>query len=89
LKPKERLEEKELINKLFQIFEQSTYYDLRALALATRQSSVWLREVLNKMCIYNKRGPHKGMYELKPQFKHANKLANSTPITTDQPNVNK
>jgi transcription initiation factor TFIIF subunit beta len=37
-----RMEKNELIDVLFSLFEQSTYYDLKTLAMTTKQPTVWL-----------------------------------------------
>jgi len=29
-----------------------------------------LKEVLHSICVYNKKAPHKNMYELKPEYRH-------------------
>jgi len=30
-----------------------------------------LKEILNELCVYNKRGTNQGTYELKPEYKKA------------------
>jgi len=62
----------DLIDLIFTTFEKSTYFDLKTLEDETDQPTLYLKEVLNELCIYNKRGPHKGMYEIKPEFKNRN-----------------
>lgn len=32
-------------------------------------SQQFLKEILNELCVYNKRGTHQGTYELKPEYK--------------------
>jgi transcription initiation factor TFIIF subunit beta len=29
----------------------------------------FLKEILNDLCVYNKRGPNQGTHELKPEYK--------------------
>lgn len=29
----------------------------------------FLKEILNELCVYNKRGTNQGTYELKPEYK--------------------
>ncbi|MCI25694.1 transcription initiation factor IIF subunit beta-like, partial [Trifolium medium] len=29
----------------------------------------FLKEILNELCVYNKRGANQGTYELKPEYK--------------------
>ena len=31
----------------------------------------FLKEILNELCVYNKRGTNQGTYELKPEYKKA------------------
>lgn len=33
----------------------------------------FLKEILNDLCIYNKRGANQGTYELKPEYKRTEK----------------
>ena len=77
------MDKEELVNELCNLFERQTYYDYNSLARATNQPQNWLKEVLNDLCIYNKRGPHKvfgkererecnvlkGEYCLKPEYR--------------------
>jgi len=65
-----RLKKEDLQEKLFAIFERSTYFNLKILEEETKQPTQWLREVLSDICIYNKRGPHKSMFELKPEYRN-------------------
>lgn len=36
---------------------------------------LYLKSVLNGLCIYNKRGPHKNTFELKAEYKYKKKDA--------------
>jgi transcription initiation factor TFIIF subunit beta len=63
------MERSDLLDLLFQIFEERPNNSLKALVDRTKQPLAWLREVLNDICIQNKRGPHSGSYELKPEYK--------------------
>jgi len=58
------------MDQLFEIFEKRTFNDLRTLVNETNQPTLYLKSILDEICIYNKRGPYKGMYELKPQYKN-------------------
>ncbi|CAI5509045.1 unnamed protein product [Closterium sp. Naga37s-1] len=57
--------------KLFALFEERPHWTLKHLTDATQQPQQFLKEVLGDMCVYNKRGPNQGLYELKPEYKHA------------------
>jgi len=67
---RERMEKNDLLNLLFSKFEKNSYYDMKTLAESTKQPVVYLKSLLDEICIYNKRGPHKGCFELKAQYKH-------------------
>eukprot|EP01114_Cavostelium_apophysatum_P005094 TRINITY_DN1570_c0_g1_i4.p1 TRINITY_DN1570_c0_g1~~TRINITY_DN1570_c0_g1_i4.p1 ORF type:complete len:193 (-),score=46.17 TRINITY_DN1570_c0_g1_i4:61-639(-) len=66
----QRVETSEQIQRLLKAFEKSERYDLKGLGYETKQSTPWLKDALTELCVYNKRGPHKGTYELKPQYKN-------------------
>jgi len=71
-KPKEerlRMPKDQLMDQLFRLFEKGSHYDLKSLIQKTNQPFQWLKEVVDEVCIYNVRGPYKGSYELKPQFR--------------------
>ncbi|GJP54424.1 hypothetical protein CLOM_g13511 [Closterium sp. NIES-68] len=57
--------------KLFALFEERPHWTLKHLTDATQQPQQFLKEVLGDMCVYNKRGPNQGLYELKPEYKHS------------------
>jgi hypothetical protein len=44
----------------------------------TKHKKQHLKETLNEICIYNTRGPHKGRYELKPQYKASQRVVDQT-----------
>ncbi len=69
LDKRERMEKTELIDLIFTKFEKRTMYTFKELIQLTDQPSAFLKEVLNEICIYNKRGPNKSTYELKPEYK--------------------
>ena len=33
-------------------------------------SQPYLKEILQEICVYNMKAPHKNMWELKPEFRH-------------------
>jgi len=67
---RERMPREELIDRVFGGFEKRNYYNLKELIQHTNQPTNYLKEILNEICIYNKRGPNKGLFELKPEYKH-------------------
>eukprot|EP01118_Nematostelium_gracile_P019905 TRINITY_DN9434_c0_g1_i1.p1 TRINITY_DN9434_c0_g1~~TRINITY_DN9434_c0_g1_i1.p1 ORF type:complete len:267 (-),score=58.79 TRINITY_DN9434_c0_g1_i1:84-851(-) len=68
-KKREKMSEDELTDELFSIFEKGTYYDIKTLVNRTGQPTMFLKSLLDKLCDYNKRGPNKGMYQLKTQYR--------------------
>jgi hypothetical protein len=38
----------------------------------------FLKEILNDLCVYNKRGPNQGTHELKPEYKKSVEDTNAT-----------
>eukprot|EP01102_Stenamoeba_stenopodia_P001391 TRINITY_DN11199_c0_g1_i1.p1 TRINITY_DN11199_c0_g1~~TRINITY_DN11199_c0_g1_i1.p1 ORF type:complete len:243 (+),score=72.76 TRINITY_DN11199_c0_g1_i1:204-932(+) len=65
----ERLKQEELIKEIFRAFEKTDYLPLKSIQQVTNQPVQWLKQVLETVCIYNKTGDHKRMYELKPEYK--------------------
>ncbi|KAL6845228.1 hypothetical protein ACP4OV_024723 [Aristida adscensionis] len=59
----------ELENILFKLFERQPNWSLKQLMQETDQPEQFLKEILNDLCVYNKRGPHQGTHELKPEYK--------------------
>lgn len=56
---------------MFKLFEGQPNWTLKQLVLETDQPAQFLKEILNELCVYNKRGPNQGTYELKPEYKKA------------------
>lgn len=44
-------------------------------------AQAFLKEVLNDLCIYNKRGANQGTYELKPEYRRNEKEEDVKPTT--------
>ncbi|KAH7429058.1 hypothetical protein KP509_09G028800 [Ceratopteris richardii] len=63
-----RIERQELELLVFKLFEQQSHWTLKQLVGETQQPEAFLKEVMSELCIYNKRGPNQGKYELKPEF---------------------
>ncbi|CAI9763757.1 unnamed protein product [Fraxinus pennsylvanica] len=51
------------------LFERLANWTLKQLVQQTDQPAQFLKEILNELCVYNKRGTNQGMYELKPEYK--------------------
>ncbi|ORX91171.1 hypothetical protein K493DRAFT_317464 [Basidiobolus meristosporus CBS 931.73] len=68
-----RMPRNELMDLLFEGFEKYPYWTLKGIIEYTKQPVSYLKEVLNEICILNKKGPYTSMYQLKPEFKKAGK----------------
>ena len=55
---------------LFALFEKHQYYNIKDLVRETRQPVTYLKTILNEVCNYNMKNPHKNMWELKPEYRH-------------------
>ncbi|TVU34970.1 hypothetical protein EJB05_16829, partial [Eragrostis curvula] len=64
-----RRDRTEMENILFKLFEKQPNWSLKQLMQETDQPEQFLKEILNDLCVYNKRGPHQGTHELKPEYK--------------------
>lgn len=65
---RERLPRQDLQDLLFRSFDAQSHWTLKALGEALRQPTVYLKEVLNEIAVYNQRGPYKNTFQLKPEF---------------------
>ena len=54
---------------LFELFEQQHWWRFSDLADVTGQPTARLKPLIAELCEYNNRGPYRGMYELKDQYK--------------------
>ena len=70
---KERLPKEEVLNMLFNAFDRTPHWTLKGLIDLTQQPSVYLKELLTDIAVYNTRGPYKNLYELKSDFNRAPK----------------
>ncbi|KAL9245578.1 hypothetical protein vseg_019214 [Gypsophila vaccaria] len=61
----------ELEDIMFKLFERKPNWALKQLVQETEQPAQFLKEIMNELCIYNKRGANQGTYELKPEYKKA------------------
>merc|ERR1712223_1168089 len=58
---------------LFALFEKHQYYNIKDLIRETNQPVTYLKSILNEVCNYNVKNPHKNMWELKPEYRHYQK----------------
>ncbi|KAM3411633.1 hypothetical protein ACQJBY_003357 [Aegilops geniculata] len=70
-----RRDRRELENIIFKLFEKQPNWALKALVQETDQPEQFLKEILNDLCMYNKRGPNQGTHELKPEYKKSSEDA--------------
>ncbi|XP_043283884.1 general transcription factor IIF subunit 2 [Venturia canescens] len=59
-----------VMDMLFAAFEKHQYYNIKDLVKITKQPVVYLKEILNEVCNYNLKNPHRNMWELKPEYRH-------------------
>ncbi|PVH37973.1 hypothetical protein PAHAL_5G140500 [Panicum hallii] len=64
-----RMDRGELEKNLFKLFERQPNWSLKQLMQETNQPEQFLKEILNTLCVYNKRGSNQGTHELKPEYK--------------------
>ncbi|KAJ8762137.1 hypothetical protein K2173_007287 [Erythroxylum novogranatense] len=64
-----RRDRAELEDIMFKLFERQPNWALKQLVQETDQPAQFLKEILNELCVYNKRGTNQGTYELKPEYK--------------------
>ena len=67
---KSRDDKERVLETLFGLFEKHQYYNIKDLAKGTKQPITYLKEILNEVCHYNVKNPHKNMWELKPEYRH-------------------
>jgi len=64
-----RKPEEQLQSELFHLFKKQPYWSLKELIEETEQPESYLKEILGKICDYNKSGFNKSKYELKKEYK--------------------
>ncbi|XP_055633153.1 general transcription factor IIF subunit 2-like [Toxorhynchites rutilus septentrionalis] len=67
-----REDKNKILDVLFNAFEKHQYYNIKDLVRITRQPITYLKEILNEVCDYNMKNPHKNMWELKREYRHYN-----------------
>mmetsp|Transcript_9534 Transcript_9534/g.12944 ORF Transcript_9534/g.12944 Transcript_9534/m.12944 type:complete len:281 (-) Transcript_9534:264-1106(-) len=70
-----RWEKEVLQDMIFKLFERQTYWTFRQLQAETKQPVTWLKEVLQEVCRFNKRGPNADKWEVKGEYKHVHASA--------------
>ncbi|KAI1324036.1 transcription initiation factor IIF, beta subunit-domain-containing protein [Xylariaceae sp. FL0255] len=77
-----RLPQSELRDRLFNCFEQFTYWPLKAFKQTLNQPEAWLRENLEELAVLHKSGRFANHWELKPEYKRASaqSLEDAPPI---------
>lgn len=65
-----RLDAESVENMILRAFKKHQYIKQTDLVHITSQPEAYLKEFLNKMCVYNQKNPHKNMWELKPEYRH-------------------
>ncbi|XP_062207012.1 uncharacterized protein LOC133908847 [Phragmites australis] len=73
-----RRDRTEMENILFKLFERQPNWSLKQLMQETDQPEQFLKEILNDLCVYNKRGPNQGTHELKPEYKKSTEVNEAT-----------
>lgn len=73
-----RLDKDKVMDMLFAAFEKHQYYNVKDLVGITKQPIPYLKEILQEICVYNMKAPHKNMWELKPEFRHYKQTDSST-----------
>ncbi|SCV74477.1 BQ2448_8116 [Microbotryum intermedium] len=74
-----RMPRNELLDLLFQHFDQAPYWNLKLLNEHVKQPLTFLKEVLGEVGTLVPRGPYVGMWTLKEQFKSGNRDENARP----------
>jgi len=68
---KKMRDDKEKVQEiLFALFEKHQFYNIKDLAMETRQPMAYLKQVLKEVCDYCVKPPHRNMWELKPEYRH-------------------
>jgi len=70
---KSRDDKDHVMEMLFALFEKHQYYKINDLVKATKQPVPYLKQILNEICEYNMKNPHRNMWELKAEYRHYKK----------------
>eukprot|EP00899_Mesostigma_viride_P022299 jgi/Mesvir1/3253/Mv16392-RA.1 len=66
---RENMNRDDLENLILALFDESVHWSFKQLMDRTNIPASSLKEVLEELCFHNKRGPNKGLYEVKPEYK--------------------
>ncbi|KAL1919431.1 uncharacterized protein VTP21DRAFT_2124 [Calcarisporiella thermophila] len=64
-----RIARHDLLDMLFKAFERYRYWSFKGLIEYTKQPAAYLKEIINEICVLNKKGAFNAMYELKEEFR--------------------
>lgn len=64
-----RMERADLEPLLFRLFEEQPSWSLKQLVETTNQPNQYIKEVLNELCTFNKRGASQGTWTLRPEYR--------------------
>ncbi|XP_062521525.1 general transcription factor IIF subunit 2-like isoform X2 [Corticium candelabrum] len=70
---RDRKDKAEVQDLLFKCFELHQYWAFTDLVKKTKQPPTFLKEILNEICRYNTKNPHKNTWELKEEYRHYSK----------------
>lgn len=70
-KKRERLDSQDVLEMIFNAFEQHDLWTVKDLADFTGQPVAYIQKLINEICVLNKKD-HKSSYELKPEYKQSN-----------------
>lgn len=65
-----RADKDEVLAMLFTAFEKHQYYNIKDLVDLTMQPVAYLKDILTEIGFRNVKGPHKSLWELKPEYRH-------------------
>ncbi|RAL40273.1 hypothetical protein DM860_006343 [Cuscuta australis] len=60
---------------MFKLFERQPNWTLKQLIQETDQPEQFVKDMLKLLCVYNNKGTNQGSYELKPEYKKSEDLA--------------
>lgn len=70
-KKRERLDSQDVLDMIFNAYEQHNLWTVKDLADFTGQPVAYIQELVSDICVLNKKD-HKNSYELKPEYRHNN-----------------
>jgi len=70
LDKRDRKDKEVVLDMLFDLFAQKPHWEMKQLVDRTNQPQQYLKELLAEVAVYNKKGPNRQQFELKPEFAH-------------------